>query len=43
MNHSCGPNLETQKWHVNGDVRVGLFALRDIKAGGVSLDDKVED
>ena len=33
MNHSCGPNLETQKWHVNGDVRVGLFALRDIKAG----------
>ncbi|XP_060585586.1 histone-lysine N-methyltransferase NSD2-like isoform X2 [Ruditapes philippinarum] len=33
MNHSCDPNLETQKWNVNGDVRVGLFALKDIKAG----------
>ncbi|KAL3864307.1 hypothetical protein ACJMK2_005998 [Sinanodonta woodiana] len=33
MNHSCNPNLETQKWHVNGDVRVGLFALQDITAG----------
>ncbi|XP_052226023.1 histone-lysine N-methyltransferase NSD2-like isoform X2 [Dreissena polymorpha] len=33
MNHSCDPNLETQKWNVNGDVRVGLFALRDIKEG----------
>ncbi|XP_052771657.1 histone-lysine N-methyltransferase NSD2-like isoform X2 [Mya arenaria] len=33
MNHSCDPNLETQKWYVNGDIRVGLFALRDIKEG----------
>ena len=33
MNHSCEPNLETQKWTVNGDVRVGLFAIRDIPAG----------
>lgn len=33
MNHSCEPNLETQKWMVNGDVRVGLFAVRDIPAG----------
>uniref|UniRef100_A0A452J0G4 Histone-lysine N-methyltransferase NSD3 n=1 Tax=Gopherus agassizii TaxID=38772 RepID=A0A452J0G4_9SAUR len=33
MNHSCNPNCETQKWTVNGDVRVGLFALRDIPAG----------
>ena len=33
MNHSCDPNLETQKWNVNGDVRVGLFALSDIKEG----------
>ncbi|MGH0131931.1 UNVERIFIED_CONTAM: hypothetical protein FKN15_057353 [Acipenser sinensis] len=30
MNHSCNPNCETQKWTVNGDVRVGLFALCDI-------------
>ncbi|KAK6622259.1 hypothetical protein RUM44_002066 [Polyplax serrata] len=33
MNHSCAPNCETQKWTVNGDTRVGLFALRDIPAG----------
>ncbi|CAG9569536.1 unnamed protein product [Danaus chrysippus] len=32
MNHSCEPNCETQKWTVLGDVRVGLFALRDIPA-----------
>ncbi|XP_022903665.2 histone-lysine N-methyltransferase NSD2 [Onthophagus taurus] len=30
MNHSCKPNCETQKWTVNGDTRVGLFALEDI-------------
>uniref|UniRef100_A0A665T5X1 Histone-lysine N-methyltransferase NSD3 n=1 Tax=Echeneis naucrates TaxID=173247 RepID=A0A665T5X1_ECHNA len=33
MNHSCSPNCETQKWTVNGDVRIGLFALCDIEAG----------
>lgn len=33
MNHSCDPNCETQKWTVNGEVRVGLFASRDIKHG----------
>ncbi|CAE1316000.1 WHSC1 [Acanthosepion pharaonis] len=33
MNHSCQPNCETQKWMVNGDVRVGLFSLHDIPAG----------
>lgn len=33
MNHSCNPNCETQKWTVNGDIRVGLFALCDIPAG----------
>ncbi|KAJ2940504.1 hypothetical protein O0L34_g6436 [Tuta absoluta] len=32
MNHCCEPNCETQKWTVLGDVRVGLFALRDIPA-----------
>uniref|UniRef100_H3AR77 Histone-lysine N-methyltransferase NSD2 n=1 Tax=Latimeria chalumnae TaxID=7897 RepID=H3AR77_LATCH len=30
MNHSCQPNCETQKWTVNGDTRVGLFAVCDI-------------
>ncbi|XP_046412948.1 histone-lysine N-methyltransferase NSD2 [Neodiprion fabricii] len=33
MNHSCQPNCETQKWTVNGDTRIGLFALRDIEIG----------
>ncbi|XP_005102412.1 histone-lysine N-methyltransferase NSD2 [Aplysia californica] len=33
MNHSCCPNLETQKWMVNGDIRVGLFTLREIPKG----------
>ena len=33
MNHSCDPNVETQKWDVNGDIRIGLFALTDIPAG----------
>lgn len=32
MNHSCQPNCETQKWTVNGDNRVGLFAIQDIPA-----------
>lgn len=30
MNHSCQPNCETQKWTVNGDTRVGLFAVDDV-------------
>ncbi|KAM9744521.1 histone-lysine N-methyltransferase NSD3 isoform 3-T3 [Menidia menidia] len=33
MNHSCSPNCETQKWTVNGDVHIGLFALCDIESG----------
>ncbi|XP_050428215.1 histone-lysine N-methyltransferase NSD2-like isoform X2 [Adelges cooleyi] len=32
MNHSCEPNCVTQKWTVNGDTRIGLFALQDIPA-----------
>ncbi|KAF6209603.1 hypothetical protein GE061_015351 [Apolygus lucorum] len=33
MNHSCQPNCETQKWTVEGNTRVGLFALQSIPAG----------
>ena len=33
INHSCDPNCETQKWTVNGIIRVGFFAIRDIVAG----------
>ncbi|CAJ0963148.1 unnamed protein product [Ranitomeya imitator] len=33
MNHSCDPNCETQKWTVNGQVRVGFFTTRLVPAG----------
>jgi hypothetical protein len=33
INHSCDPNCETQKWTVNGKLRVGFFALRNIAKG----------
>lgn len=32
MNHSCDPNCESEKWTVNGNTRVGIFARQDIKA-----------
>lgn len=31
INHSCDPNCETQKWHVLGEVCVGVFAIKDIE------------
>ena len=33
INHSCDPNCETQKWTVNGETRIGIFAIKDIPAG----------
>ena len=33
INHSCDPNAETQKWTINGELRVGFFSRKDIKAG----------
>lgn len=33
INHSCDPNCRTEKWMVNGEVCVGLFAVKDIKKG----------
>lgn len=33
INHSCEPVAETQKWTVNGILRIGFFALRDIAIG----------
>ncbi|OVA03854.1 SET domain [Macleaya cordata] len=33
INHSCDPNCRTEKWMVNGEVCIGLFALRDLKKG----------
>lgn len=32
-NHSCDPNSEMQKWYVNNEPRIGLFAKRPIEAG----------
>ncbi|XP_042482254.1 histone-lysine N-methyltransferase ASHH2 [Macadamia integrifolia] len=33
INHSCEPNCRTEKWMVNGEICIGLFAIRDIKKG----------
>ncbi|KAK8390288.1 hypothetical protein O3P69_010163 [Scylla paramamosain] len=33
VNHSCDPNCEMQKWYVNGQYRMALFALKDIELG----------
>ncbi|CAK7346920.1 unnamed protein product [Dovyalis caffra] len=33
INHSCDPNCRTEKWVVNGEICIGLFALRDIMKG----------
>ncbi|KAI1713741.1 SET domain-containing protein [Ditylenchus destructor] len=33
INHSCDPNAATQKWTVNDQLRIGLFARRTIKKG----------
>ncbi|XP_042475945.1 histone-lysine N-methyltransferase ASHH2-like isoform X2 [Macadamia integrifolia] len=33
INHSCEPNCRTEKWMVNGEICIGLFAIRNIKKG----------
>ncbi|KAK1257367.1 Histone-lysine N-methyltransferase ASHH3 [Acorus gramineus] len=33
INHSCQPNTEMQKWRINGETRIGIFATCDIKKG----------
>ncbi|KAM6450120.1 histone-lysine N-methyltransferase SETD2 isoform 2-T2 [Liasis olivaceus] len=33
MNHSCEPNCETQKWTVNGQLRVGFFTTKLVSSG----------
>ncbi|KAI9340555.1 hypothetical protein BDR26DRAFT_861334 [Obelidium mucronatum] len=33
VNHSCAPNCRIEKWSVNGEYHVGLFADQDIQAG----------
>jgi hypothetical protein len=31
INHSCNPSCETQKWNVQGEICIGIFAKRDIQ------------
>ncbi|KAL1214561.1 Histone-lysine N-methyltransferase ASHH2 [Cardamine amara subsp. amara] len=33
INHSCEPNCRTEKWMVNGEICVGIFAMQDLKKG----------
>ncbi|KAL2507917.1 Histone-lysine N-methyltransferase ASHH3 [Forsythia ovata] len=33
INHSCCPNTEMQKWMIDGETRIGIFATRDIEKG----------
>jgi hypothetical protein len=33
INHSCEPNCRTEKWTVDGEVCIGLFANRDLIEG----------
>lgn len=33
INHSCDPNCEVQRWKVNGILRAGIFASKNIAAG----------
>ncbi|KAH7521095.1 hypothetical protein JRO89_XSUnG0114900 [Xanthoceras sorbifolium] len=33
LNHSCDPNCMLEKWQVEGETRVGVFAAQSIKVG----------
>ncbi|CAO2046543.1 unnamed protein product [Urochloa humidicola] len=33
LNHSCDPNCKLEKWQVDGETRVGVFASRSIRVG----------
>ena len=42
-NHSCNPNAEVQKWKVNNQYRIGIFALKNInKNDEITFDYKFE-
>ena len=32
-NHSCEPNVKHERWIVNGNLCIGVFALKDLKKG----------
>ncbi|KAF9584434.1 Histone-Lysine N-Methyltransferase ash1l [Lunasporangiospora selenospora] len=33
VNHSCSPNSHIEKWFLNGEMSIGIFASQDIPAG----------
>lgn len=33
LNHSCDPNCKLEKWRVDGETRVGIFAAKDVMVG----------
>ncbi|CAH2077420.1 unnamed protein product [Thlaspi arvense] len=33
LNHSCNPNCVMEKWQVEGETRIGVFAAREIEEG----------
>lgn len=37
INHSCDPNCELQRWYVGDEIRIGIFAIKDIEKGNVII------
>lgn len=33
INHSCEPNCKTEKWMVDGEICIGVFAITDLEKG----------
>lgn len=33
VNHSCSPNSQIEKWYLNGEMSIGIFASQDVPAG----------
>lgn len=33
INHSCCPNTQIQKWQIDEEIRIGVFAISDIREG----------
>ncbi|KAF9208090.1 Histone-Lysine N-Methyltransferase ash1l [Haplosporangium sp. Z 27] len=33
VNHSCSPNSQIEKWFLNGEMSIGIFASQDIPSG----------
>ena len=33
INHSCDPNCELQRWYCGEEIRIGIFAIKNIEKG----------